>query len=189
MLLWLLYENVIFRFTNGEYVTERTSRKGYASSLMNYYFGAYKNLKEMKEIKVSDYLECLKNGRYGAVYFGYIREKNIGDFSEKSTVEFRCPNGSLEPIIWQNNLNFFVSLLQSIKSKDFDRDLIDRRYFEFETISESLYNEIFLNQALELCDLVFTNNFDKIYFLKQYLKSFKLCDDKKLKRAKRFVKK
>ena len=34
------------------------------------------------------------------------------------------------------------------------------------------YNQIYLEQALELCDMIFDNNLDKIYFLRQYLKSF-----------------
>lgn len=34
------------------------------------------------------------------------------------------------------------------------------------------YDEIYLEQALELCDMIFTNNFNKVYFLRQYLKSF-----------------
>ena len=42
-----------------------------------------------------------------------------------------------------------------------------------------MYDEIFLDQALEFADLIFTNNLDKIYFLKQYLKGFELANEKK----------
>ena len=28
------------------------------------------------------------------------------------------------------------------------------------------YDEIYLEQALALCDMIFTNNFDKVYFLR-----------------------
>ena len=38
------------------------------------------------------------------------------------------------------------------------------------------YDEIYLEQALELCDMLFTNNLDKVYFLKQYLKSFQVLE-------------
>ena len=162
ILLWLLYENVILRFTNGEFLNERSSRKKYACSLMNYYFENYKKLNK-QEAKVSDYLELLKKGKYYAVNFDKIEEENIGKYVKNSTIEFRLPNGSLEPVIWQNNFNFFVSLLERIKSKIFDRDVFDKRFYDFKPISEELYNEIFLNQALELCDLVFTNNFDKMF--------------------------
>lgn len=37
-----------------------------------------------------------------------------------------------------------------------------------------LYGEIFLPEALEFSDMIFDNNLDKVYFLKQYLKN---CDD------------
>ena len=35
-----------------------------------------------------------------------------------------------------------------------------------------------MDQALELCDMIFTNNLDKVYFLRQYLKSFQVCREK-----------
>jgi len=36
------------------------------------------------------------------------------------------------------------------------------------------YSEIFLDQALELSDMIFDTNLDKIYFLRQYLKSYEV---------------
>ena len=49
------------------------------------------------------------------------------------------------------------------------------------------YNEIVLPQALELADLIFQNNYDKIYFLRQYLKSFE-TSTQELEKANTFVK-
>lgn len=54
--------------------------------------------------------------------------------------------------------------------------------------NEYLYDEINLKNALEFVDLVFDNNLDKVYFLRQYLKNFQ--DNGGLKKtvmAKRFV--
>ena len=52
-----------------------------------------------------------------------------------------------------------------------------------------LYRNIYLEQAIELADLIFKRNIDKIYFLRQYLKSFQETDfyDEFVK-AKRFIK-
>ena len=36
------------------------------------------------------------------------------------------------------------------------------------------YNKLYIDEALELVDLVFDNNLDKINFLKQYLKLYDL---------------
>ena len=41
-------------------------------------------------------------------------------------------------------------------------------------LKEGNKNDIYLDEALELCDLIFNNNFDKVYFLRQYLKSFEI---------------
>lgn len=52
------------------------------------------------------------------------------------------------------------------------------------------YNEIYLEQALELCDMIFTKNIDKVCFLRQYLKSFEVCKEVgQLSKASPFTKK
>ena len=50
------------------------------------------------------------------------------------------------------------------------------------------YEEIYLDQSLELADMLFDNNLDKIYFLRQYLKSFQTGRTKSNKQ-KTFIKK
>ena len=72
-----------------------------------------------------------------------------------------------------------------------DLELINKRHSELveNGIPNNLraYNEtINLKQALEFCDLIFTNNLDKVYFLKQYLKSFKIRTEPYYK-AKKFT--
>lgn len=49
-------------------------------------------------------------------------------------------------------------------------------------------DDIYLYEALELSDLIFNNNFDKIYFLRQYLKSFETNRKYNIK-TKNFVRK
>ena len=126
--------------------------------------------------------------RYNAINF-----QNVGNpskFSTNNTIEFRCPNGTLEPVIWQNNVNLLVNILNYSKSNTYDDDTISKRreingdkYYELEW-----YNQIYLVQALELCDMLFDNNLDKVYFLRQYLKSFQIGESI-LDRPKTFVKK
>lgn len=106
--------------------------------------------------------------------------------NNKNTIEFRSPNGTLEPVIWQNNINFFTKMLIYCKSGDFDEDIVEKR-LEFNNQDLYLYRQIFLTQALELTDLIFDNNLDKIYFLRQYLKSFEVSNEPFTK-AKRFIK-
>lgn len=71
-------------------------------------------------------------------------------------------------------LIFFVHFLKYCKSKSFDDDLVEKRHRLNKFQNLKWYDEIYLEQALELCDMIFTNNFDKVYFLRQYLKSFQV---------------
>lgn len=65
------------------------------------------------------------------------------------------------------------------KSHKFSDEILDRRHSINNGIYNDLdwYNEIYLEQALEVCDLIYNTNLDKIYFLKQYLKSFEVSHD------------
>lgn len=62
------------------------------------------------------------------------------------------------------------------KKGHFDKDKVLRR----DSINKDKiftyhdYNKLYIDEALELVDLVFDNNLDKINFLKQYLKLYNL---------------
>ena len=66
-------------------------------------------------------------------------------------------------------------MLIASKTKVMDEKFLDYKlkneYFTYSG-NEHLYNNICLKNALEFSDLVFDNNLDKIYFLRQYFKDF-----------------
>ena len=83
----------------------------------------------------------------------------------------------------------FVKTLLYCKNKNFDLDTILKRK-EFNDnigVNPKKYSDIYLTQALEFADLVFDNNLDKVYFLRQYLKNYQ-CSNESLLRAKPFTK-
>ena len=49
------------------------------------------------------------------------------------------------------------------------------------------YNDIYYDQAIELCDLIFNKNIDKIYFLRQYLKNNSVSHSDNFIKAKKFT--
>ena len=114
--------------------------------------------------------------------------KNYDVFNKYCSVEYRVPNGTLDPIIWQNNINFFVKLLLYCKNPNFNEDILNRRRMEVNGILGDItkYSDIYIEQAIELCDMIFDNNLDKIYFLRQYLKSYEISNKPFIK-AKRFT--
>lgn len=182
--MWICYENIIYRFGYGEYLNKRNSIS-YAKPLSNILMNDYS---EVENMSLQQILSKITYGKYYAVNFSNV--KPLSKFAIKNTIEFRCPNGSLNEIIWQNNVNFFIKLLLYCKSNRFDSDKIDRRInYNKNTYGEfflEIYNEIYLDQALELSDMIFSNNLDKIYFLRQYLKDFSVCNS--MVKAKTFVK-
>ena len=80
----------------------------------------------------------------------------------------------------KNNINLFTKMLIYAKSNEFDSLIVHQRHEENKNNYEDLemYREIYLDEALEFCDIIFNNNLDKIYFLRQYLKSLQVYDGK-----------
>ena len=188
--LWSIYENIIFRFLYGDSLTHRISLERYAPPMAECLWEEYNSLKRMMihNMSFGYMIDELPSDRYNAINF--LNVNNPSRFTTDNTIEFRCPNGTLEPVIWQNNVNLLVNILEYSKNSSFDNDTIDKRreingdkYYDLEW-----YNQIYLVQALELADMLFDNNLDKVYFLRQYLKSFQIGASV-LDKPKTFVKK
>lgn len=184
--LWSAYENIIFRFSYGEFLTPRPNIITFASPVRVLYEKKY-NEALSKCYSLQKLLDNLNFRRDMAVNF-----KNVDiDFEKisKNTIEFRCPNGTFDEVIWQNNINLFINLLLYSKNKNFDLDKVKYRNEKAKLLSSNTlyYNEIYLDDALELADLIFNTNIDKIYFLRQYLKNYQISYES-LKLAKKFTK-
>ena len=184
--LWAAYENIIFRFGYGNFLTSRETMDDYSKTISPSMRSDYEYLKGLSEVSLKDVIRSFDYGKYCAVNLNHV--VNPDRFITSNTIEFRCPNGTLDATIWQNNVNLFTKLLRYATSKGFDEDTINRRWEQIKDKFTYLrwYDEIYLSQALELCDLIFDNNLDKVYFLKQYLKSFATVD-KRIGKAKPFT--
>lgn len=184
--LWAAYENIIIRFLNGEYITSRQSLASFARPVKdNYieYLDLFKNEKFLKNM-----LHIINDTRNkGINFFNTDADDNIDYEILGNTIEFRCPNGSINHIIWQNNINLLVKLLMYSKSPNYDLELINRRLEKSKNLDYKLYNEIDIEEALEFSDLIFDNNLDKVYFLIQYFKNFDYAYQPLIK-AKKFTK-
>ena len=174
--MWYVYENIIFRFAYGEFLTARPNISVFAKPVAKFFSHNYENFKNQD---LGEIISILAKDKNQAVNFNNV--SNYNKFLTKNTIEFRCPNGTLSSAIWQNNVSFFVNFLNYAKSTSFNDDLIQKRYqINLDKFSNlEFYDEIYFEQALELCDMIFANNLDKVYFLKQYLKSFQICKEHK----------
>lgn len=170
--LIMAYENIIFRYSSGEY-----NRLREAINLMAYPIA----------IDLHDYIE--KNSLYksclASVIIALGHQEKFQDFNFKNvklfdlenrniknTIEYRLPNGTFEPVIWQNNINMFVHLLLACK-KDLDEDYIKHRINRLNDIYNYRgYDNIDDEGVLNFVDQIFNNDLDKAYFLRQYYKDF-----------------
>ena len=184
--LWAVYENIIFRFTYGNYLTGREGIPKYAFSMADTFLDRVKEY-DRDNLDADFLLRTINIRKYQAVNFCHV--KFLGEEMNGNTIEFRCPNGTLDPVIWQNNLNLLVKLIEYAKSDKYDDDIVSKRYMERYKLPHyfSDYNQIYLNQAIELGDIIFDNNLDKVYFLRQYLKNYQTSNEI-LKKSKRFTK-
>ena len=158
--LWIVYESVIYQMGY--------AGNGPRSSIFNY----AKKMRFLLRDMIWEFDD--------SVTYASLVEKAIGAFDKKdyginflnmkddewalgNTIEFRYPNGSLIPFIWQNNVNFITKLIKYAKSDDFDVDLINFRIVNDNLLSYSI------DDALELANLIFNSDREKLYFLYQYL--------------------
>lgn len=113
--------------------------------------------------------------------------------------EVRCFNGTLSPEIAQNNINLITKIVVAVIE-----GTIDKKYVltEYEKYKKKRYNfdrfccmldeekeipqynrllngfsKVKMEKALRLADMIFDNELDKCYFLKQYLKLFSIQEE------------
>ena len=187
MKLWSVYENIIYRFCYGEYLNARPNIEEVAFPMADLFWDY--------AIKFKNEDNCLGIVRRIILPRNVgVNFKNVHDGTKEkrgNTIEFRCPNGTLNEVVWQNNLNLLIHLINYARSNNFDEYKIERRKYINRNIIYDLdyYNKIDIDMAFELADMIFDNNIDKLYFLKQYFKSFQVCNNNKLyEKAKIFTK-
>ena len=178
--LWMTYEYIITRFLYGEYTSARDRFEYYAEPISKDLIEDIETLDKYSESKTAiNILRKLNklDRKRRSVNFRHIGRTNLSDYSKeakKNTIEFRGGNGTFDIVIWQNNVNLLVKMLEYAKRDDFDDKLIDIRLSEIRErrIPSNIikYSQIHINDAFEFADLIFTNNLDKIYFLRQYFK-------------------
>lgn len=179
--LYIAYESVLFRFLYGDKISARKKLFKYARPISDELLRTISCTNTAKTVSEIKYY--IPKGKYQAINFNYTDFYEISE-KNKNTIEFREPNATVEEIIWQNNVNALSKMMLSSKSSTFDIDFIDYKLSD-ERVSSSkdffMYNEVCLKNALEFVDIIFDNNLDKVYFLRQYIKGF--ADSNGLKEA------
>ena len=184
----MLYENILYRFYYGDKLNGRPKISTYAQPISEELF---ENLEEINEATtVQELQDYVSSDRRSSINFNNVDfdDPDVKDY--KNTIELRCPNATSEEVIWQNNVNTSTKMLIASGARVIDEDFLDYKLKKHvpDVDNPLMYNEIYLREALELVDLIFSNNLDKVYFLRQYLKSFQTgVEAPEAVLAKRFV--
>lgn len=162
--MYMIYEKDLLKFLFGEMNEGREFFYQYAPPIANTLYHDLETLNQCSSF-ASIYYQVLPKDRNEAINFCNVL---ILSATKKlnNTIEFRSPNASSKAIIWQNNVNTLVKFLLSATKEEIDEEYLDYLLKkEPSTISS-------LEDTLQFMDMIFDNNQDKIYFLKQYLKEF-----------------
>ena len=166
--LWIAYEDVIFGF--GYFGTEpRKSIKRYSVPLSTNLNSTLELLKLARNKSYKVLLDYLYLARSSAINIMNIRDE-IQISTGKNTIEFRCANGTLNPIYWQQLVKLYQTLMEYSVSDNFDEEYIDMLISkQTEDIINAPLN---LDKANDLVSLIYSEEEDKLDFLHVYAKRF-----------------
>lgn len=152
--LFAVYEDIIYRFSKGEDEEYRITMSEYAAPIMPV-------IKEYKDKADDEYLvEEFTSIKGSGVNF----KKRIKDL-----IEFRTPNGTHNIVLWQNYITTFYYLLKLATNPNVDKKELDKYIDEFNQLYIlEFYEQENIPKALELSNMLFINEKDKINFMKQY---------------------
>ena len=152
--LYAMYEDIIYRFSQGEDNKYRDSLETYASPIIL----ALKGCQGYGKDTIIDYFS--DNKRYGLVF------KTNG----KDLIEFRTPNATSNPILWQNYITTFYYLIKFSTSNKYPKKEIDEYIDKFMSIYLlERYSVPRIDKALKLSNMIFPHKQDQLYFMHQYI--------------------
>lgn len=153
--LYAMYEDIIYRFSKGEDDNYRESLETYAAPIAL----ALKSSLALGDEAPADMFT--NNKRYGIVF----------KLADKDLIEFRTPNMTSNPILWQNYITAFYYLLEFTASRKYDKKEVDR-YIEGFCKMYPLENYELekREKALQFTRKIFPHSIDQISFMHQYLK-------------------
>lgn len=172
-----VFENEITYFTYGEYLKQRkqfiSNSNIVAGTLLNNLRTL--NFEETESFRDLTYKLCHENyGRtlrkFSAINLDFLWDKQtIGGGYNR--IEFRYPNGSINPVIIQNNINFFLKIILAIINNRFDLDYLN---FVLNKYQEEYFQKMYFWNALnsenikKLCEAICLDSADIDNFGEQF---------------------
>lgn len=153
--LYAMYEDIVYRLSQGDRGSYRDSMEEYAAPIILY-------LKGGLSISNEATINLLSNQkRYGIAF---------KDKDGKDLIEFRSPNMSNNPIEWQNYINVFYYMLMAASKPKYDKSEVDRyidHYYKCYILED--YEREKKEKAISFAKVILPGNTDKSNFFHQYM--------------------
>jgi hypothetical protein len=180
--LWIVYEDIIYRFGYGEKDIYRPSLLNYAKPLSSSFIHTTDEiLEKLDTIETKkDLLRLLNYERKNGLNITNITKEPINENDIiKPTIEVRIYNGTLNENIIQNDIRFNMNLLNYARKENFDNEFIEYKIKNFERnfINDSVKENYQISD--EFSKLIFKDELDRLKFLKQYYKVYNKNDIEK----------
>ena len=196
--LYVVYEDVLLRFNYGELDYPRDNLYKHAESNFSIFRHIdlfYKNDKQIRSF--DEFVKAYSIFKNMAISFRrldknfvlskYNGHKEIKNWYDYRTLEFRSGMGTLNKSIWQNYVNVDTKMMLCCLDDNKDWDYIDRLFYD--TVGnhdlEEFSDKYNLSRAISFCNFVFDEDIDKLNFLRQYIKSDAKLDKNVLVRKKK----
>ena len=147
--LYAMYEDIIYRFSKGEDSEYRSTLDLYAHPIIL-------SIKDMDLSMIVDFFS--DNKRYGVIFK-----------SEKDLIEFRTPNMTSNPVLWQNYVTTFYYLLDFATSDKCDIKVLDEyidKFYKSYVLED--YEREKEDKAIQFSKKIFYKGVDRINFMHQY---------------------
>ena len=180
--LWILYEDIIYRFGYGEKNAPRENLLRFARPFsFEFNLPPEEILKGLNTVETKrDLVKLLKcDKKYGLNLTRILDETKNLDVLKKPTIEIRIYNGTLNENIIQNDVRFNMKLLEYCKKENFDKDFVEYKLEEYKTfyINDSVKENA--EKAEEFFKLICKDELDRLKLLKQYYKIYNENDIEK----------
>lgn len=190
----MTFEREICFFSYGDFLTQRNFFDKYSKLLQNPLIykireGKYIPLLE-EDYKIFMGKYCIDRfedkifRKHDAIHFDFYHDIFVTDDSHSrankyNRIEFRYPNGSINPVIIQNNINFFLKIVLAILHNRFDQEyldsvikryVIDDYYYVYQAFSVENMNKLMEAICLDSDD---KNNFGEQFERVRTIKGIK----------------
>ena len=163
--LFAIYENDLILFYMGDKYLKRNEIDTYSKPMKRELLGIVNDINFSND---THFLSKLFND--GNLLFNI--DKGVYISKEDREMEIRYPNGTLNELTIQNNINFILKLIDAIINDKFDRDRLTYlvNYYNKKIFNYDIFSKYNYDGFKDIVEIISIDSMDKENFMGQYEK-------------------